>query len=155
MPTYWRLDGSGILDVPVRALGRGYLPDDRRCSNRRSSGDCNQGDVMRSRRCRTSIGFRLPWFRSARTTDRLSKHSDKQHRTGLLAATRPARRIDDPCGYRCSVGERHAAQSTRMVVAYKKRHASIANERRQEVRQRDCCPDLRAASHGNLLERDG
>lgn len=155
MPTYWRLDGSRVLDVPVRAFGRGYLPDDRRCSNRRSSSDCDQGDVVRSRRRRTSIGFRLPWFRPARTIDRLSKHSDEQHRTGLLVAARPACRIDDPRGCRCSVGERHAAQSTRMVVAYEKRHVSIANERRQEVRQRDRRLGLRPASHGNLLERDG
>lgn len=155
MPTYRTLEGSSVLDVLVRALGRRYLPDDRRCSDRRGGGDCDQGNVVWPWRRRTPVGFRFPWFRLARTTVRLSEHPDERHRTGLLVAARPTRRIDDPRGYRCPVGGRHAAQSARMVVAHEKRHAGAADERCQEIRQRDRCPGLRSASHGNLLERDG
>lgn len=110
---------------------------------------------MRSRRRRTPIGFRLPWLRLAGTIDRLSEHPNEQHRTGLLAAARPACRTDDPRGYHCSVGGRHATQSTRMVVAHEKRYAGATDERCQEVRLRDRRSGLRPASHGNLLERDG
>lgn len=155
MPTYWRLDGGSILDVSIRAFGRGYFPDDRRCSDRRGGGDRDQGDVVRSRRRGTPIGFRLPWFRPARTTNWLPEHPNERHWTGLLAAACPARRVNDPRGYHCSVGERYATQSTRMVVAHEKWHAGVADERSQEVRLRDRRSDLRPASHGNLLERDG
>lgn len=155
MSTYWRLGGSSILDVPDRTLDRGHLSDDRRGSNRRGGGDRDEGDVMRSRRRGTSIGLRLSRFRPARTADRLSKYSNERFRAGILATARSTRRAHDPHGRHRPVGERDAAQSTRMVVAHEKRHAGAADECYQEIRQRDRRPGLHPVSYGDFLERDG
>lgn len=155
MSTYWRLGRSSVLDVFIRTLDRRYLSDDCRGSNWRGDSDRDERDVMRSWRRRTSISLRLSRFRSIRTADRLSEYSNEWYWTGLLATARSARRAHDPHGCHRSVSERHATQSTWMVVAHEKRHAGSANECYQEVRQRNCRPGLHPVSHGDLLERNG
>lgn len=132
--TYWRLGGSSVLDVSIHTFDRGYLPDDCRGSNRCGGGDRDEGDVMRSRRRRAPIGLRFSRFCSTRTVDRLSEYSNERYRAGVLATARSTRRAHDPHSRYRFVSERHAAQSTGMVVAHEKRHAGATNECYQEIR---------------------
>lgn len=118
MPTDRRLDPPSILDILSYSISCRHFPNNGCSSDRCSSCNSHQRNILWTRGRRTTVGLRFAWLCHLRSSNRLFMHSYRKFELFLLFANRYTRGYDAFGSLGSSLCERNASQSTGMVVAY-------------------------------------